>query len=616
LITGPAPASGTGGPGNIPADDGEQHRRLQQQARATLAASPAPGLLEHLQAIHRIVLAAEPAALRRSVGWLGRLLGRDITLQVEANALRSELGVHVLQARQQLGRLAEHDQQLEALGVALRAAIEELDRQSSRLVGQPPTDEQQRGLHHLATLSTSLSTTASHLGLMVIHHRQLTQRARRILPHVEMLLDQQRMLRAGLSAQAALQAAMVRSIPCRTLHRMRRAELHRFHSLPTIPRPDEDAPMTDPTPNDHPAPISPALSDAALRDLGLSTADIEQVMEAARALQDLSPGNLHSYGREAAGRTTTFSTQLLEKVRNADLDSSGEKLGEVVRIARSLKLAGLNERSSVPIIGPLLDRMKAGKGELVQRYSTTNQQIDQLMIDVGNTQSTQQQRVREYDQMHEIVREERHQLGIHIAAGRVRIGELQQELEALRGQDDPDSRVRRAELDNALRLIDKRVSDLQVLQQVAEQTLPMIRLIQANAIQLIEKFSAVRDVTIPMWRNQFAIQLSLADQRSAVELANAIDDASNELMRKNAEMVHAATVGAARANQRSIVDLETLRTVNETLISTVEEVRQIHRDGMAARRNLAAEIVAMRDDLQKRLAQATSDQTDVQETGS
>ena len=365
--------------------------------------------------------------------------------------------------------------------------------------------------------------------------------------------------------------------------------------------------MTEPTQGTTQTLLPAVLNEPALKGLGLTNADIGPIMEAAKALQDISPGNLHTYGREAAGRTTTFSTQLLDKVRNADLDSSGDKLGEVVRIARSLNLGAFNERSSLPIIGPLIDKMKAKKGELVQRYSTTNKQIDQLMVDVGTTQTTQQQRVREYDQMHGIVLEERHGLGIHVAAGRVRMDELQQELATLQGQEDPVARTRRAELDTALRLIDKRVSDLQVLQHVAEQTLPMIRLIQANAIQLIEKFSAVRDVTIPMWRNQFAIQLSLADQRNAVDLANAIDDASNELMRKNAELVHSTAVGAAKANQRSIVDLDTLRSVNETLINTVEEVRQIHREGMAARQQLATEIVTMREDLQKRLAVTTQE---------
>jgi uncharacterized protein YaaN involved in tellurite resistance len=360
------------------------------------------------------------------------------------------------------------------------------------------------------------------------------------------------------------------------------------------------------TPNPDQTLVPAALSPQLLTDLGLDSADIPRIQETAKALDDIAPGNLHTYGREATTKTSAFSTQLLDKVRNADLDSSGDKLGEVVRIARSLNLESFHGRSKVPVIGALIDRLRATKDDLVQRYSSTNRQIDHLMADVGKTQQIQQQRVREYDQMHDIVREERRELGVHVAAGRVRIAELEAELASLSGQEDPESRSRRAALDTALRLIDKRVSDLQVLQHAADQTLPMIRLIQANAIQLIEKFSAVRDITIPMWRNQFAIQLSLADQRNAVELANAIDDASNELMRKNAELVHATAVGTARANQRSVIDVDTLRTVNDTLIRTVEEVREIHREGMAHRKQLSGELVGMREDLEKRLALPTS----------
>jgi len=358
---------------------------------------------------------------------------------------------------------------------------------------------------------------------------------------------------------------------------------------------------TDQTPQLLPA----ALNEQSLKELGLESVDIGPVLEAAKALQDISPGNLQGYARSATGKTAAFSTQLLDKVRNTDLDASGDKLSEVVRIARSLNLDSFGARSKLPVIGPLIDKLKATKGELVQRYSSTNKQIDQLMGDVGKAQATQQQRVREYDQMHALVLDERRDIGIHVAAGRVRMAELEQELAALAGQEDPASRTRRTELDTALRLIDKRVSDLQVLQHAADQTLPMIRLIQANAIQLIEKFAAVRDITLPMWRNQFAIQLSLEDQRNAVELSNAIDDASNELMRRNAELVHGTAVGAAKANQRSILDLDTLRTVNDTLIRTVEEVREIHREGKEKRKQVGSEIAAMRADLEKRLATPT-----------
>lgn len=183
------------------------HRRLLQAANAALVASPAPALLESVQTIHGVVLAADPKALRRSVGWWGRLLARDITLQAESQVLRSQLGVHVLQARQHLHALIENDRQLQALGLALNAAIDELGRQSTLLSGQSVSDDSSRGLHYLETLSTSLRITLSHLEMTVLNHRELGQRVEQMLPQVEILLDQQRMLGAGLTEQAALQSA-------------------------------------------------------------------------------------------------------------------------------------------------------------------------------------------------------------------------------------------------------------------------------------------------------------------------------------------------------------------------------------------------------------------------
>lgn len=351
-----------------------------------------------------------------------------------------------------------------------------------------------------------------------------------------------------------------------------------------------------------------ALPDStALKQLGLDESALPHIAEAAKPLADISPASLHRYGTDAASRSSGFSTRLLEKVRNTDLDASGEKLGEVVKIARSLNLDAFANRSKVPLLGPLLDKLRASRDELVQKYSSTNSQIDQLMRDVSQAQSRQSTRISEYEEMHAIVREEHRNLGIHIAAGRQRLIELEAEATALAGQEDPASRIRRGEVETAIRVLDKRVSDLHLMQQAAEQTLPMIRLIQANAIQLVEKFATVRDITLPMWRNQFAIQLSLADQKNAAELARHIDDASNELMRRNVELVRQTSVETARSNQRGVLDIETLRHVHENLIQTVEEVRQIHREGMAQRRQASAEIDRMRADMQQRISAISFD---------
>ncbi|MDQ3288986.1 MAG: toxic anion resistance protein [Pseudomonadota bacterium] len=355
-------------------------------------------------------------------------------------------------------------------------------------------------------------------------------------------------------------------------------------------------------------PASPGLDEGALKALGLGLVpgDLERIQAVRAALVDVAPSTVQGFGREAATRTTQYSSELLDQVRNRDLDGTGEKLGEVVRIARSMNLAKLGSRSRLPFVGPILDRMRASRGELVQKFSTTNQQIEQLMRDVARQQEDLGRRVQDFDRMHEIVIEERRELGIHVAAGKMRLAELGVEREALEGQDDPASRTRRSEIDTVLRLLDKRVGDLLLLQHAADQSLPMIRIIQANAMQLIEKFSSVREITIPAWKRSFAIQLSLNEQKNAVELSTAIDDATNELMRSNADMLRENSIATARANQRGVIDVETLQHVHEQLIQTVEDVRLIHREGIEKRRQAEQQLGQMREDVQKRLASPTA----------
>ncbi|SKA04208.1 toxic anion resistance protein [Novilysobacter spongiicola] len=365
--------------------------------------------------------------------------------------------------------------------------------------------------------------------------------------------------------------------------------------------------MTESTTDLPPVQLPAGLGEETLKQLGLVPADLEQVTAIHAGLADLSPTDTQGYGRDVAAATTRFSSELLDQVRNRDLDATGEKLGEVVRIARNLNLHKFSARSKLPIVGPLLDRMRDSRGELVQKFSSTNEQIEQLMRDVSRQQDDLGKRVRDFDRMYEMVATERHQLGLHVAAGKMRLRELENERASLESADDPQSRTRRQQIDTTLRLLDKRVGDLLLMQHAADQSLPMIRMIQANAMQLIEKFTSVRDITIPAWKRSFAIQLSLNEQKQAVELATAIDDATNELMRRNADLLHESSVATAKANQRGVIDLETLQHAHDKLIQTVEDVRQIHREGIDQRRQAEADLARMREDVQKRLAAPTVD---------
>lgn len=360
------------------------------------------------------------------------------------------------------------------------------------------------------------------------------------------------------------------------------------------------------TPTTQHAAVTTPLSAEALSQLGLEVDDHGDVQELAQKLSDLSPSTIHAFGKEASKNTTEFSEELLERVRNDDLAESGAKLTKVVSIARNLNLTKLSARSRVPVVGPLIDRFRMSKSDLVQRFTNTREQIDQLMLDVDTQTNEMVARVKDLDTMWDIVSEEKRKLGLHAAAGQVRLAEIETERLQLAGRTDPEIQARLAELDNATRLLDKRVSDLKVLQHAAYQALPTIRIIQANNMMLVEKFHSIREITIPTWKRGFMLQLSLNEQRNAVDLVNAVDDATNDMLRANAKLLHQNAVETAKANQRLAIDVETLQFVHNELIETIEDVRSTHAEGMRKRKDAESKLMALREDVQQRLAAPTA----------
>ena len=347
--------------------------------------------------------------------------------------------------------------------------------------------------------------------------------------------------------------------------------------------------------------LTQKLDPGALAQLGLVEDDQADIQTLANKLGDLSPSAIHAFGKEASKQTTDFSEALLERVRNDDLAESGAKLTKVVGIARNLNLNKLAARSRVPVIGPIIDRLRTSKSDLVQRFTNTREQIEQLMSDVDTQATDMVTRVADLDSMWGIVNDEKRNLGLHAAAGQIRIAEMETERALLAKKDDVESRARLAEIDNAIRLLDKRVSDLKVLQHAAYQALPTIRVIQANNMMLVEKFHSIREITIPTWKRGFMLQLSLNEQRNAVELVNAVDDATNDMLRSNAKLLRQNAVATAKANQRLAIDVETLEFVHNELIQTIEDLRTTHADGMKARKDAEIKLIALRQDVQNRL---------------
>ncbi|MFC3938025.1 toxic anion resistance protein [Acidovorax facilis] len=347
------------------------------------------------------------------------------------------------------------------------------------------------------------------------------------------------------------------------------------------------------------------LDEGELRKLGLTAADLAEISQVAMRIQPENPLTVSEFGRDVGEHTSRYADSLLDQVRNRDLDVAGEKLSAVVHVAKRMNLGVLSDkRSRLPIVGPLVDRIRLRSGRIVGEFDSTRQQIDSLVREVEATQSGIRERNAGLEDMHVGVREEHRLLGIHVAAGKMRLAEVRAQLVQLRegGQGDIQAAHEVADLETVATNLEKRINDLMVLQHSALQSLPMIRLIQSNNQMLADKFHTVREITVPAWKRQFMLKLTLNEQRNAVELADTIDNTTNDLLKRNAALLHRNSVETAKANQRLVIDVDTLREVQTTLIKSVEDVIRIHHEGIQSFRQAEAQIESMRSDLQAKLS--------------
>jgi uncharacterized protein YaaN involved in tellurite resistance len=125
----------------------------------------------------------------------------------------------------------------------------------------------------------------------------------------------------------------------------------------------------------------------------------------------------------------------------------------------------------------------------------------------------------------------------------------------------------------------------------------MVRIIQSNNLSLVDKFHAIRQLTLPAWKRAFLLALTLDEQKSAVELASTIDNATNMMMRRNAELLHQNSVATARANQRLVIDIDTLREVHGKILRTLLDVRNEHQQGAPERKRAIAELELLRNEM-------------------
>lgn len=351
--------------------------------------------------------------------------------------------------------------------------------------------------------------------------------------------------------------------------------------------------------------LSTRFAQMDLKNYGISEQDYAQVVQIHQLLADDNALSVAEYGKDIRQTTVQHTDHLLNVVKAKDLDETGKKLNDILTLAKQINAENLiNQQQKGGLFSGLFAKLKQTKQNMQQQFQTVQQQLEALLQEVELSQKGLKQRVDLLEQMYQDVQAEHHRLGLYLVAGQLKQQQIQSHIQQLSLQQNQEPTNQPLvqqiyERNQQANHLEKRLHDLQTLQQSALQTLPMIRLIQSNNLMLIDKFYAIKNITFPAWKNQMSLALSLNEQQKSVQLAQQIDDATNDLLKRNADLLYQNSVSTAQANQRSAIDVSTLEYVQNQLFNTVNDVMQIQKQGMQQREQATQQLHGLQQQLNR-----------------
>lgn len=316
---------------------------------------------------------------------------------------------------------------------------------------------------------------------------------------------------------------------------------------------------------------------------------------------DITDTNLVlNYGVAAQKSVATFSENALSSVRNKDLGEVGETLSNLV-----VEVKGFGQEEKKGFAG--LFHKQKDKLELMRaQYGKAETSVNRIVSELEKHQVTLMKDIAMLDQMYELNLKYYKELTMYIIAGKKRLAEVRSgELEELRKKAEASGLAEDAQAYNdyaqKCERFEKKLHDLELTRMVSLQMGPQTRLLQNNDTLMVEKIQSSLVNTIPLWKSQMVLALGMEHSRQATAAQSAVAQTTNELLKKNADMLKMGTIETAREAERSVVDIQTLQHTNEQLISTLDEVMNIQREGAQKRREAEAELGRIEGQLKQKL---------------
>ncbi len=333
----------------------------------------------------------------------------------------------------------------------------------------------------------------------------------------------------------------------------------------------------------------------------LTPAEQQMVNEFAAKIDIENTNQILQYGAGTQKKMADFSDTALENVKMQDLGEIGDLITNVVGELRDFDAQDDGGR----FFG-FFKKQSSKIENLKNKYDKAEVSIEKI------TDSLQQHQVRlmkdsaMLDKMYEQNLNYFKELTMYILAGKKKLEETSNgKLAELKNKAMmsglPEDAQAARDLDEKCNRFEKKLHDLELTRTIAMQTAPQIRLIQNNDTVMVEKIQTTIVNTIPLWKSQMVLALGIAHSAEAAQAQRQVTDITNELLRKNAEMLHTATVETAKESERGIVDLETLQKTNADLIQTLDDVMRIQMEGRQKRQAAESEMRRMEDELKRKL---------------
>ena len=333
----------------------------------------------------------------------------------------------------------------------------------------------------------------------------------------------------------------------------------------------------------------------------LTPAQRQQVEEIKEKINLMDSGYALQFGSTAQKDMAAFSDSLLSQVRTKDSGQVGELLTDL-----SGKINDFSESQNdsfvkkIPLIGSLVN-----KGEnMLSSYEKLSTKVAKIQSELEKAKTTMMKDIVLFDNLYQKNLAYFKELQLYIQAGEEKLTEMRnQVLPKLRmdaaNSTDPMAAQVVSDFESNVDRFEKKIHDLKISKTIAIQTAPQLRLIQNNDKILVERVQGAIYNAIPLWKNHIVIALGLSRQQNVLKMQQAVSDTTNELLRKNAEMLKLNTIETAKENNRSIVDMETVKKVNEDLVTTLTETLKIQQEGRIARQNAQQELANIENQLKQ-----------------